>query len=255
MAAIDAFQDLLPAHRTAWFRKQLRRLRRAAGDARDLDVLTDRLRMQPAAGSRPPDRREPGLRARDRLVAMLSRQRVESRHPIREIHARLVAADWPGRVERLLDGIACGRGRRSFGAYARRRLKPLIERFFAEADRRLRDDDEIHQVRIEGKKLRYALEIFAGVYPPRARARCQESLERLQEMLGEFTDHASAADRLDRWSSRGGSHADRSTLAQLRRQEADLAKKARKNFSKWWNPARRRALRRTFERSLRRESA
>ena len=74
-------------------------------------------------------------------------------------------------------------------------MKPLIERFFAEADRRLRDDDEIHQVRIEGKKLRYALEIFAAVLPAKAADKCRRSLEQMQHTLGEFTDHAAAADR------------------------------------------------------------
>ena len=48
---------------------------------------------------------------------------------------------------------------------------------------------------IEGKKLRYAMEIFVPVLPTRVRVRCQKSLERLQKTLGECTDHASAADR------------------------------------------------------------
>ena len=48
---------------------------------------------------------------------------------------------------------------------------------------------------------------------------------------------------------------DRATLSMLRRQEAMLATAARKQFAKWWNQSRRRELRRTFERSLRRHSA
>jgi len=43
LAAVDAFADLLPAKRRDWFAKRLRKLRRAAGETRDLDVLTDRL--------------------------------------------------------------------------------------------------------------------------------------------------------------------------------------------------------------------
>src|SRR5271156_3245082 len=39
MAAIDTFESLLPRRRTAWFRKQLNRVRRAAGNAREFDVL------------------------------------------------------------------------------------------------------------------------------------------------------------------------------------------------------------------------
>src|SRR5436305_640609 len=38
-AALDLFGDLLPARRVRWFRRWMRRLRRAAGRVRDADVL------------------------------------------------------------------------------------------------------------------------------------------------------------------------------------------------------------------------
>lgn len=244
LAAFDVFRDVLPAKRAAWFRKRLRLLRRAAGDARDLDVLTGRLGQNDARPS-----------ARARLVAMLSRQRTVSRGPIRELYERLAEADWQGRVDELLERVA-ERGRRTtFGDYARRRFGPLVEHFFAAADRRLRDADEIHQVRIEAKKLRYAVEIFAGVFPAATLARCQDALERLQETLGEFTDHASAADRFRRWSRDENMRSDRDTLAAFRRREDALAEEARRAFAAWWSRSRRRALKRTFQRSLCRESA
>lgn len=244
LAAFDVFRDVLPAKRAAWFRKRLRLLRRAAGDARDLDVLTGRLAQNDGRPS-----------ARARLVAMLSRQRTVARGPIRELHERLAEADWQGRVDELLERVA-ERGRRmTFGEYARRRFGPLVDHFFAAADRRLRDADEIHQVRIEAKKLRYAVEIFAGVFPAATLARCQDALERLQETLGEFTDHASAADRFRRWSRDENMRSDRDALAAFRRREDALAEEARRAFAAWWSRSRRRALKRTFQRSLCRESA
>jgi CHAD domain-containing protein len=250
LAAIEAFDELLPAKRRAWFAKRLRRLRRAAGDARDLDVLTARL-----CGQMTQSQASPVGHGRARLVAMLSRQRIVSRRPIHELRDELVTADWTGRVDRLIGSIAAADRGPSFGDYARGRFRPLVERFFAKADRRLRDEEEIHRLRIEGKKLRYALEIFAGVFPRKMRKRCQESLERLQESLGEFTDHAAAADRFRRWAREDGLRANRDTLTDLRREEADRADSARRAFAKWWNPTRRRSLRRTFERTLRRDTA
>ena len=247
LAAFDVFRDVLPAKRAAWFRKRLRLLRRAAGDARDLDVLAGRLGQN--------DARSSARTARARLVAMLSRQQAVSRGPIREIHERLVEADWPGRVDELLERVA-ERGRRTtLGDYARRRFGPLVDHFFTAADRRLRDADEIHQVRIEAKKLRYTVEIFAGVFPAATLARCQDSLERLQETLGEFTDHAAAADRFRRWSRDESMRSDRDTLAAFRRREDALAKEARRAFAAWWSRSRRRALKRTLQRSLCQESA
>lgn len=249
IAALDAFRSLLPRRPREWFRKQLRRIRRAAGEARDLDVLTERLSHRATGAS------TAGRDARRRLVAMLSRQRAKSGRPIHEVRERLLVADWPARVEGLLDAVAARRERRTFGRFARHRLKPLMRRFFVRADHRLRDDDEIHRLRIEGKKLRYALEIFAAAFPERVRAKCERALESLQESLGEFTDHAAAADRLGRWSRKRGIGAERSTLAALRERESMEANEARREFVRWWNPSRRRWLRRRFERTLRRGSA
>lgn len=241
LAAFDVFHAVIPAKRRAWFEKRLRRLRCTAGEARDLDVLADRLTHDAA-------------RARSRLVAMLSKQRHTSRVPIRVQFEKLVDVDWCSRVDRLLNDVHDRRRKSGFRSYARRHFKPMIAAFFAKADRKLRDDDELHSLRIESKKLRYALEIFAPALPSRARARCQESLERLQKTLGDFTDHAAAADRFSRWARSVDAGPNRDMLVSLCDDESRQADIARKMFSKWWNPARRRALRRRFARTLRRSA-
>jgi len=253
LAAFEAFDELLPPRRRVWFRRKLRDLRRAAGEARDIDVLTTRLRA--GAAERPAARSPESRRARARLVTMLSRQREISRQPIRDVYETLVAADWTGRVDRLVDRVGADRRQTAFGRYARRRLRRLVLRFFGRADRRLRSAEELHALRIEGKKLRYALEIFAGALSPDVRHGCEGALERLQATLGVFTDHAAAADRFRRWARDERMVPDRDTLTELRRQEAALAEHARRRFAKWWNGSRRRSLRQTFERSLQRDSA
>ncbi len=43
MAALHLFELFLPDRRSRWFRKQLKRLRETAGEARDLDVLYQRV--------------------------------------------------------------------------------------------------------------------------------------------------------------------------------------------------------------------
>lgn len=252
LAAFDAFADLLPPKRTAWFVRRLREVRRVAGDARDLDVLTGRLAAERGSAV---DVRRQAAAARSRLVAMLSRQRDVSREPICDVRQRLVAAGWEERVVDLLARIPSGIRQPSFADYARDRFGPLADRFFAKADRKLHDDDDVHRLRIAGKKLRYALEIFAAVFPQRERARCQDALEKLQKTLGEFTDHAAAADRLRRLSRDGRTGLERDALDDLRRRESKQAAEARRAFVKWWNSERRRQLRRTIERSLGRRSA
>ena len=251
LAAIDAFAELLPAKRRDWFAARLRKVRRAAGEARDLDVLTDRLGREVAG----PGDVTPARPARERLVAMLSRRRAASRTPIRQLRDALLAADWHGRAERLLDDVGRRGRERPFAEFARRRFRPLMERFFARVDHRLRSAEEIHRLRIEGKKLRYALEIFACVFPARERVRCEDALQRLQDTLGAFTDHAAAADRFHRWARSDGIGMEQQTLTALHDVEEAKASKARKAFVKWWSPERRRWLRRALERTLRRRCA
>ncbi len=43
MAVLEIFDAMLPRKRSKWFAKQLNRVRKAAGEARDLDVLAPRL--------------------------------------------------------------------------------------------------------------------------------------------------------------------------------------------------------------------
>jgi len=273
LAAFEAFDDVVPPRQLAWFRKRLRTLRRSAGDARDLDVLTARLAKsgEQSIEGRPrvsltgsaDTVSSAAAKARGRLVTMLAKQRDRSRQPIREAYERLLEEDWSHRVDMLLgdldpDPAESGRAVASsmtFGRYARRRFRPLMARFFIKADQRLRTAAELHDLRIAGKRFRYALEIFAGVFPPGVREECEQALERLQETLGKFTDHAAAADRFRRWARDESMAADRATLVVLRREEAARADSARKVFAAWWNADRRRELRRTFERSLTRKPA
>lgn len=245
LAALEVFADTIPAGSRDWFVKRLSRLRRAAGEARDLDVLADHL-ITDAAGL---------PRDRDRLVAMLARRRAASRSPIREQRRKLIDADWPRRCERLVAAVGRRRRHRRFDSFARRRFKPMIDGFFTAADHRLRSADELHALRIAGKRLRYALEIFAPAFPPRVRGDCQHALERLQKSLGEYTDHAALADRLAEWAESSAAGEGRDLLLSLHRRERHVAEASRKSFSRWWNRRRRRALRRAFEKTTRRHAA
>jgi CHAD domain-containing protein len=49
-------------------------------------------------------------------------------------------------------------------------------------------DELLHALRIECKKLRYLLEFFASLFPPKKVARLINQLKRLQDNLGEFND-------------------------------------------------------------------
>jgi CHAD domain-containing protein len=255
IAALAAFHGVVPAKQRTWFEKRLRRIRRAAGSTRDLDVLAGRLAHERAGRENPLSIAAKAAAVRGRLLAMLANRRDVSRQPLRGVFDELTAADWGTRVERLVDGVRRSGRDEPFAAFGRRRFRRLVSRFFRRADRKLEDAADIHRLRIEGKKLRYALEIFAPVFPASERDACHDALEHLQKTLGDFTDHASAADRFRRWAREEGVGPDRQALATLRRVEDARAEEARRVFAKWWKPSRRRALRRRFEHTVRRRPA
>ena len=247
LAAFEAFRELVPPKQGKWFEKRLRKIRRAAGETRDLDVLIGRLAEERLDAQ--------AERAKRRLLVMLGQRRDESRQPLREVLQRLEAVDWSGRIERVVERVAEAEIDKSFADFARHGLRPTLRRFFSRADRRQADAEEIHRLRIEGKKLRYAMEIFAVAFPPAVRTACLKALEEMQQSLGQFTDHAAAADRFRRWARESGAGPDHKTLVGLRKREEALADRARKAFSKWWTRSRRLSLRESFSQTLERHAA
>src|SRR5262249_14919984 len=50
------------------------------------------------------------------------------------------------------------------------------------------DDDRLHQLRIVGKELRYALELFVDCYDAAVRDEIYPAVEKLQDILGDAND-------------------------------------------------------------------
>ena len=83
LAALTAFRGVIPGKQRIWFEKRLRRIRRAAGSTRDLDVLTGRLQDEAVEPTPASTRQTRAALVRDRLVTMLAKRRDVSRQPIR----------------------------------------------------------------------------------------------------------------------------------------------------------------------------
>ena len=58
-------------------------------------------------------------------------------------------------------------------------------------------EGELHRLRIQGKKLRYASEAFAGLFPKKATRRYLKALEAIQDRLGALNDAATGQRLLD----------------------------------------------------------
>lgn len=61
-------------------------------------------------------------------------------------------------------------------------------------------DDDLHEVRLDAKKLRYQLELFGQLFPQTPLIRLVKGLKQLQEVLGSFNDRCVQVECLSRYS-------------------------------------------------------
>jgi CHAD domain-containing protein len=189
-AALEVFAACLPGKTYDKARKQLRRLRRAAGAARDWDVFLQELT---AEAQQDPRHKRPGLdfltgyALGQRLAAQAGLQEANPDHSgaFRDLEARVrKTVGPPHHGPATLIELAC--------PVLTAQLKDLE----LAAARDLDDYDNLHQVRIAGKHLRYAMEIFAFCFPPVFRDVHYPAVEQMQEILGRANDSHVAAGRL-----------------------------------------------------------
>jgi CHAD domain-containing protein len=113
---------------------------------------------------------------------------------------------------------------------ARRVLVPLVAAYF-KAGRRLTSEhpapEDLHQFRIQGKRLRYTLEIFRPLYGPGLERRLQ-LLRGAQTHLGEFNDCAMLIRMLGELS---GTESEKETARSYLEQRGAAVRKA---FGEYW---------------------
>lgn len=208
-AALDAFRPLLPRRRSKVLRDELRRLRKALGDARDLDVMAMRI------GDEAERRSSKKLR---RAVKMLKAWRRAEQGSVRKA---CVAAEKSG-LAKTIDGVLKRVSWRGWGgepslvSFNARLLREAVHRFFSQADTSSHDPLVLHEARIEAKRLRYTLELVEPLVPKSAGKKSRKLFAELQESLGQISDHAAAADLFDHWAdhSRAGSALKRLAAAE-----------------------------------------
>jgi CHAD domain-containing protein len=246
MAALRIFEPLLPRRRGRKMRKQLRRIRRAAGDARNLDVLAARLQKDyPAWNS--------GHSAK--LAQFIAGLRRDAQPPIEKLYTHLSEQQRFVRRARAL--VARVRVRpvegqeppRTFLAAARQALGSLVDQFFAStAD--LGAAPALHTMRICGKRVRYGMEIFVGAFEPALRQEIYPLVVEIQEKLGGINDHVTAADLFAGWLERADDPALSEILRPLVDQEHQAVEQRRQEFLAWWTAGRSAELRRRFDQQL-----
>ncbi len=189
-AALRIFADCLPERTLKQTRKRLRRLRRAAGLVRDWDVfLIDLL------ARRPRSREQPGI---DYLAGYAFGQRSLAHEGlVTEGEAQL--PDLAPFLTQAIESVQPPSPRDSSGTllnHGRSLLGCLLAELDKQAAGDLSDYTQLHQVRIAGKRLRYAMEVFAPCFPPFFVDELYAQVEQMQDILGTAHDHHVAAEQL-----------------------------------------------------------
>jgi CHAD domain-containing protein len=123
---------------------------------------------------------------------------------------------------------------------ARPRLSGLLAELEEAAGGPLDNYEHLHRVRIVGKRLRYAMEVFADCFTPPFREALYPRVVEMQEILGSANDSYVACTRLDAFSKRLQAQVPRewkrysSGLEPLLQYHQARLVEERRRFQDWW---------------------
>lgn len=220
-AAVELWRPLLPKKEAKWFAGKLKKIRQAAGDVRDLDVMLEQAREN------------------ESLAWELNKQRDKALRPIARLHKRLDKRDkFHKRQRRLLKDIKEPKVR--LGEWGTSRAGKQATALVKLGQRSLQSLEVAHEFRIACKELRYVLEIIGGALRPTA-TKLYELLGDLQQRIGVVCDQA-AAEKMYLTLLAKVSRSHRQPF----RDAASTAKmeKSRRHraFLRWWSAQRRMAF-------------
>ncbi len=187
-AALKLFRLCLPRKAYRRSRKRLRRIRRAAGAARDWDVFLMALAGRAAEA---PPAQLPGI---DFLIGHALGHRQAAQTAL----AELEQDDFAELAAGVLDAVRpAGEGELALlGELARPLIAARLDRLERAASGDLGHYEQLHEARIQGKRLRYAMEVLADCFPPRFKEDLYPRVEEMQEILGRANDSHVACGRL-----------------------------------------------------------
>lgn len=244
-AALEIFEPWLPPKRGNKVRKRVSKVRKAAGAARDLDVL--RLRLQSRQEQAPST-------TTSLLLEHVRLRRREAQQPIVELYEHLVARRFDRKLRKFIKRIGVSRETadrdQRFDDLARHKLAEMVVPYLEAAGAEMNDPEALHAFRIQGKQVRYAMEIFAGAFDTEFRQDLYPLVAMLQDRLGTINDHATAETFYASWREQSDAPALREALQAGIDEERRALTEARQDFLAWWAPWRREDLRRRFGKFL-----
>ena len=231
-AALLAFRPLMHGKPTQ-LRKWLRKIRRAAGPARDADVLLLHMKAVAKQSSDHPQL--------DYVLARLKRYRANAQQALVEVDTKASGDKLRSSLEKCLASMQQDRVKQehqAVGPFARWALQRASRGMFQLAGLRQPTVAQLHKLRIAAKRLRYSIELFSGAFPPTLRTDVYPLVEQIQTRLGSMNDHATAQALFQRWLSKLPADDRAAYMAKRIAQEHDASLAIRADFLQWWTPKR-----------------
>ena len=185
-SALSQVKGVLPAGRVARFAREFKWLGGKTGALRDLDVYL--LKLDDYRASLPA---KADLSALE--VLLRRKQKTEHRRVARVLDTRRyqrMLTDWEGFLADEEASDTPPEGMAPIAEVARDRILKAHKRVIKKgrAIGPESPDEKLHRLRIECKKLRYLLEFFRDLYPPKRIGGVIKALKGLQDSLGDFND-------------------------------------------------------------------
>jgi CHAD domain-containing protein len=230
-AALKLYRDWLPQKSARWIKKRLRQIRRAASEARDLDVLIQRLQCDSGTPAEP-------------IVRFLAEKRAAVQPNIVEAAENMRRDDrFVRKAARLFSKLARSESESEAASperlrnWAPQQLASFRFAFLELLPNGSEDIEALHQFRIRTKALRYAIELLAPAFEPQMRNVIYPAVEKLQERLGKVTDHIAAIRLFAEWEAHNAAQTHREDASCLELEKTQEAEDLR-DFRVWWTSAR-----------------
>lgn len=191
LSALNLFEAMVPTAEVHWFRKRLKAILKAAGRARDLDVL---IKTQlPRCG-----------KARKILAKRWHAKRAAAQKPLVVFYRKLKQTDqFRKHIRALVRNLktAALAAERDAQLICDERIQPQLASLCSSVVKALEieaDEESLHELRIAVKRLRYAAELLLPVLQSQQLRDMAQALPELQKQLGAMQDHVVAAQELQR---------------------------------------------------------
>ena len=241
VAALQLYRECLQKKHSVRLNKYLKKIRKAAGNARDYDVLIKKYKVN--------DNNETG-----RFVEFLQEKRELSQAPIEKIFGKLEKGKELNKqlefIKQKLQTDTSSKVKEEawrFDEWANSRIHPLMTQFFDSIPSKINDLQQLHTFRIHGKTLRYAMELIAAAFPKKFRKELYPEIETLLTKLGAINDSAVMLIRLENWIESSTEKELFTIFEKLYACEEVNLKAELDDFNDWWNPQHIKSLHKKFD--------